>query len=80
MFNRLPNDRTLEWKIDEKYKNYSPPFPRLLQAQQALALLYAKVAGRPVTGSFTAPSPSPTTQSFYGLVGVDYTVPSVRWT
>ena len=32
------------------------------QAQQALALLYAKVAGRPGTGSYPAPSPSPTTQ------------------
>ena len=41
---------------------YSPPIPHLLQAQQALALLYAKVAGRPGTGSYPAPSPSPTTQ------------------
>ena len=44
-------------------KKYSPPVPYLLQAQQALALLYAKVAGRPGTGSYPAPSPSPTTQS-----------------
>ena len=44
-------------------KKYSPPVLHLLQAQQALALLYAKVAGRPGTGSYLAPSPSPTTQS-----------------
>ena len=31
-------------------KKYSPPVPHLLQAQQALNLLYAKVAGRPGTG------------------------------
>ena len=28
-------------------QKYSPPVPHLLQAQQALALLYAKVEGRP---------------------------------
>ena len=39
MVSRLPKDRTLERKVDEKYKNYSPPVPYLLQAQQALALL-----------------------------------------
>ena len=50
MFSRLPKDRTLEGKIDEKYKKYSPHVPHLLQAQQALALLYAKVAGRPSVG------------------------------
>ena len=32
-------------------QKYSPPDPHLLQAQQALALLYANVAGRPGTGS-----------------------------
>ena len=32
-------------------KKYGPPFPHLLQAQQALVLLYAKVAGRPGAGS-----------------------------
>ena len=49
------------WKIKKKYR---PPVPHLLQAQQALALLNAKVAGRPGTGSYPAPapSPSPTTQ------------------
>ena len=36
-------------------KKYSPPVPHLLQAQQALALLYAKVAGRPGTGSTQPP-------------------------
>ena len=45
--------------VDEKYKKYSPHVPHLLQAQQALALLYAKVVGRPGTGSYPAPSPSP---------------------
>ena len=42
----------------KKYKIYSPPVPHLLQAQQALALLYAKVAGHPSTGSYPAPSPT----------------------
>ena len=49
-------------------KQYSPPIPHLLQAQQALALLYAKVAGRPGTGSYPAPLPSPTTQPEFGLL------------
>ena len=35
-------------------KKYSPLVPHLLQAQQALSLLYAKVAGRPSTGSYPA--------------------------
>ena len=48
--------------VSQKYKKYGPPFPHLLQAQQALALLHAKVAGRPGTGSYPAPLPSPTTQ------------------
>ena len=42
-------------------KNYSPPVPHLLQAQQALAFLHAKVAGCPGTRSYPAPSPSPAT-------------------
>ena len=33
----------------------------MLQAQQAPALPYAKVVGRPGTGSYPAPSPDPTT-------------------
>ena len=49
------------WKIKKKY---SPLILQLLQAQQDLALLYAKVAGSPSTGSYPAPSPSPTTQGF----------------
>ena len=36
-------------------KKNSPPIPHLLQAQQALALLYAKVAGCPGIGSYPAP-------------------------
>ena len=43
MVSRLPKDRTLEmedrWKI-KRQKKYSPPVPHLLQAQQALILLY----------------------------------------
>ena len=42
-------------------KTYSPAVPHLLQAQQALALVYAKVTGRPGTGGYPAPSPSPAT-------------------
>ena len=33
----------------------------MLQAQQTPALPYAKVLGRPGTGSYPAPSPDPTT-------------------
>ena len=44
MFSRLPKDRTLE---REDMKNIA----HLLQAQQILALLDAKVAGRSGTGS-----------------------------
>ena len=39
-----------EDRIDEMKKNNSPPVPHLLQAQQAPALPYAKVVGRPGTG------------------------------
>ena len=70
MFSRLPKDRTLEREDKIKYKKYSPPVPHLLQAQQVLALLYAKVAGRPGTGSYPAPSPSPTTQTEFGELRV----------
>ena len=61
MFSRLPKDRTLE-REDRWKTKYSPPVPNLLHTQQALVLLYAKVAGRPGTESYPAPSPSPTTQ------------------
>ena len=37
-----------------------PTVPHLLQAQQATALLYAKVVGRLGTESYPAPSPDPT--------------------
>ena len=50
MFSRLPKDMTLEmedrWKI---LKKYSTPTPHLLQAEQVLALIYAKVARRKIT-------------------------------
>ena len=39
----------------------SPHVPHPLQAQQAPALPYAKIVGRPGTGSYPAPSPDPTT-------------------
>ena len=63
MSSRLPRDEALEKedRIDEmkKIKN-RPPVPHLLQAQQAPALPYAEVVGRPRTGSYPAPSPDPT--------------------
>ena len=43
----------------KKYKN-SPPIPHLMQAHQALAILNAKLVGRPGTGSYPAPSPDRT--------------------
>ena len=64
MSSRFPRDEALEkedW-IDERKK--SPPIPHLLQAQQAPALPYAKVVGRPGTGSLPAPSSDPTTQYY----------------
>ena len=64
MISRLPKDQTLEMEDRCKIKKiYSPPVPHLLQTRQDLALLYAKVAGCPGTGSYPAPSPSPTTQT-----------------
>ena len=45
-------------------KIYSPPDPHLLQAQPALDLLNANVAGRSGTGSYPAPSPSPTIRPY----------------
>ena len=72
MSSSLPTDEALEkeGRIDEmKKKNiyiyiYSPPVLYLLQTQQALTLPYAKVVGRPGTGSYPAPSPDPTTYNF----------------
>ena len=64
MSSRLPRDEALEKedRIDEmKQIKNSPTVPHLLQAQQAPALPYAKVVGRPCTGSYPAPSPKPTT-------------------
>ena len=63
MSSRLPTDEALEKedRIDEIKKiKHSPPIPHLLQAQQAPALPYAKVVGRPGTASYPAPSPDPT--------------------
>ena len=58
-------DRIDEMKKKTKQKKTKkkncPPVPHLLQAQQAPALLYAKVVGRPGSGSYPAPSPDPTT-------------------
>ena len=67
MSSRLPTDEALEKedRIDEIKKiiiiKHSPPIPHLLQAQEAPALPYAEVVGRPGTGSYPAPSPDPTT-------------------
>ena len=57
MSSRLPTDEALEKEdrtdeIKKKTKKYSPPIPHLLQAQQAPALPYAKVVGRPGNGSY----------------------------
>ena len=61
---RLLTDEELEKedRIDKMktiYKKNSPPIPHLLQAQEAHALPYAKVVGRPGTWSYPAPSPDP---------------------
>ena len=67
MSSRLPTNEALEKedRIDEmknkQQKNNSTPVPHLLKAQQAPALPYAKVVGRPGTGSYPEPSPDPTT-------------------
>ena len=45
----------------KKHTKKQPTHPHLLQAQQALALLYAKAVGRPGTGSYPASSPDLTT-------------------
>ena len=71
MSSRHPTDEALEKedRIDEMkndiYRN-STPVLHLLRAQQAPALPYAKVVGRPGTGSYPVPSPEPTTHSFAG--------------
>ena len=71
MSGRLQRDEALEKedRIDEKKKqtkkqqknnnNNKQPIPHLPQAQQAPILPYAKVVGRPGTGSYPAPSPDP---------------------
>ena len=51
----------MDWRDKKKNEKNSPPIPHLLQAQQAPALVYAKLVGRPVTESFPAPWPDPTT-------------------
>ena len=55
MSNRLPTNESLEKedRIDEMKKK-SPTDPHLLQAQQAPVLPYAKIVGRPGTGSYPA--------------------------
>ena len=70
MTSYFPRDEALE-KEDriemEKNKQNSPSVLHLLQAQQAPALPYAKVVGRPGTGSYPAPSPDPTTHFYEGV-------------
>ena len=74
MSSHLPRDEALvkEDRIDEMKKNTHKkthkknnrqPVPHLLQTQQAPVLPYAKVVGRPGTGSYPAPSPDPTTHA-----------------
>ena len=67
MSSRLPTAEALEKedRIDEmkkknkkKKRKYSLPAPHLLQAQQAPALPYAKVVGRPGTGSYQTQPPT----------------------
>ena len=48
-------------KKKKKKKKNSPHVLNQLQAQQVHTLPYAKVVGRPGTGSYPAPSPNPTT-------------------
>ena len=53
-------DRIDEIKKKKKKKGkHSPPIPHLLQAQQAPALPYAKVVGRPGPGSYPEPFARP---------------------
>ena len=47
--------------MKKKQQTNSPRILHLLQAQQVPALPYAKVVGRPGTGSYQAPSLDPTT-------------------
>ena len=54
-------DRIEEMKKKMNKNKNCPTVSHLLQAQQAPALLYAKVVGRPGSGSYPAPSPDPTT-------------------
>ena len=64
MSSRLPRDEALETeaRIDEMKNTHKNSLlvPHLLQAQQAPALPYAKVVGRPGPGSYPKPSPNPT--------------------
>ena len=74
MSSGLPRDEALEKedRIDEMKKNTtknSPLVPHLLQAQKAPALPYAKVVGRPGSGSYPAPSPDPTIHYFRYICG-----------
>ena len=71
MSSRLPTDEALEKedridKIKKKIVKHSLPVLHLLQAQQAPSLLYAKVVGRPGTGSYPAPSPDQTAHTWLG--------------
>ena len=72
MSNRLQRDEALEMEdrmdeIKKKIKINSPPVPHLLQAQQAPALPYAKVVGRPRTWSYPAPLPDPITHYYINV-------------
>ena len=60
LYYKLTNEPKGSGELKHKH---GPPIPHLLQAQQAPALPYAKVAGRTCTGSYPAPSPDKTTHT-----------------
>ena len=78
MSSHLPRDEALEKegrrdemnkKKDKVKENSDPPLSHFLQAQQAPAIPYAKVVGRPDTGSDPAPLSNPTSHHiWYGPI------------
>ena len=55
----------MRFKKNKKNIAHASRILHLLQAQQAPDLPYAKVVGRPGTGSYPAPSPDPTTHDVH---------------
>ena len=66
------SDRGMDFRIvflppiDRRKKKYPKIHPHLLQAQEALALLFFGLVERPGTESYPAPSPNPTTSRLKG--------------